>query len=284
MSTMCVAAGRPADVRSKHKLVEQNRRQLTKDLVSDLQELVLTDAAPAAGINQVLEGTLAYLKAKNRHDDQDMDTEAGGDMPQANARDHDGALQLRPTELKLGGRICRGLTGIKYAAAFDSAPFGIVVARIDGTVVRANALFESLFRFSPGTATGQTMFSLTAPSDLSKTMQAVSSLLHGLDKVQLTKQCVKADGEIVAINTQMQCLWKNNQATHFLCYLRPTQLEDTGRFTSVSQASSQGGSPGPFMGTASANHSYADSHRDSSGSSDSSTSPSVSGPGSPYQH
>lgn len=215
MSTMCVAAGRPADVRSKHKLVEQNRRQLTKDLVSDLQELVLTDAAPAAGINQVLEGTLAYLKAKNRHDDQDMDTEAGGDMPQANARDHDGALQLRPTELKLGGRICRGLTGIKYAAAFDSAPFGIVVARyfptltcndgdllrpapscpfrpadrarvfreldsvaeptrchrIDGTVVRANALFESLFRFSPGTATGQTMFSLTAPSDLSKTMQ-----------------------------------------------------------------------------------------------------------------
>ena len=38
-------------------------------------------------------------------------------------------------------------------------------------MVRANALFESLFRFAPGTAVGQTMFSLTAPSDLPSTMQ-----------------------------------------------------------------------------------------------------------------
>ena len=37
--------------------------------------------------------------------------------------------------------------------------------------MRANALFESLFRFAPGTSVGQTMFSLTAPSDLPSTMQ-----------------------------------------------------------------------------------------------------------------
>jgi hypothetical protein len=40
-------------------------------------------------------------------------------------------------------------------------------------VLRGNALFEKLFRFQPGTAAGQTMFSLTAPSDLPKTMQVL---------------------------------------------------------------------------------------------------------------
>jgi hypothetical protein len=32
----------------------------------------------------------------------------------------------------------------------------------------------------------------------------VSALLHGLERVQLNKLCVKSDGEIVQINTQMQ--------------------------------------------------------------------------------
>jgi hypothetical protein len=76
--------------------------------------------------------TLEYLKAKNRPDDRDadrsMDTDEGGAAAQASASD--GSLQIQQKQqLKLGGRICRGLTSMKYAAAFDLAPFGIVVAR-----------------------------------------------------------------------------------------------------------------------------------------------------------
>ena len=57
------------------------------------------------------------------------------------------------------------------ARGWDSVAEMTRYRRVDGTLVRANPMFESLFRFAPGTAAGQTMFSLTAPSDLPKTMQ-----------------------------------------------------------------------------------------------------------------
>lgn len=60
-------------------------------------------------------------------------------------------------------------------------------------------------------------------------LQAVSSLLHGLDKVQLTKQCVKADGEIVAINTQMQVLPTHAVHISGLCIPRRVQAQTEER-------------------------------------------------------
>jgi hypothetical protein len=59
-----------------------------------------------------------------------------------------------------------------------------------------------------------------------------------MEKVQLNKQCVRADGELVQINTQIQCLWSQNVPKHFLCYLRPQLLQDTGRFESLSSVQS----------------------------------------------
>lgn len=114
----------PHDKRSKHKKVEQNRRQLTKELVSELQNVLptLSDAGPGVGINVVLEGTLDYLRDKN----QPQDGNSGGDgVMGGHLAAPDNSMKMR-----LGGRICRGMSNIKYEAAFDSAPFGIVVARL----------------------------------------------------------------------------------------------------------------------------------------------------------
>jgi hypothetical protein len=120
----------PHDKRSKHKKVEQNRRQLTKELVSELQNVLptLSDAGPGVGINVVLEGTLDYLRDKN----QPPDGNSGGDGVMGGLlAAPDNSLQARHAmKMRLGGRICRGMGNIKYEAAFDSAPFGIVVARL----------------------------------------------------------------------------------------------------------------------------------------------------------
>ncbi|EKX50232.1 hypothetical protein GUITHDRAFT_151257 [Guillardia theta CCMP2712] len=242
----------PGDKKVKHNKVEQKRRELTKQYVAELQEMLpnMEDNAPGAGINVVLEGVLDYLQSVDLNATKPRNSPDPNNMQRSmNSTQEENSIMVDASKLK-AGRACVNLSHLRYLSAFDTAPFGIAIARADGRIMRVNGVFEKIMNFMPGKWRGETMFSLTAPSDLPYTMQAVGSLLNGSEgPVNLNKRCVRASGEEIDLNAQMTCLWRDKKPEYFLCYLRlhdpndvhHMQLPPSSRVESV--ASSYMGSP-----------------------------------------
>lgn len=166
----------------RHNKVEQNRREMTRKYISELQEMLpnMEDAEPGAGINVVLEGALDYLRSSNG---------GGGTLEKRRSQAHAGICGsaaaangggCRDDEASacqvMAGRACGqiNMSSLRFASAFDSAPFGMAVARVDGRILKCNSMFERFLNFLPGALMKETMFSLTAPADLPYTMQVES--------------------------------------------------------------------------------------------------------------
>lgn len=173
--------GGGVDKKVRHNKVEQNRREMTRKYVAELQEMLpnMVDSDPGANINVVLEGALDYLRSldggapcapsdKKRGQTQ-RDTSG---LP--SSENDDASRQV------MAGRACGqiNLSNLRFASAFDSAPFGMAVARCDGRILKCNNMFERILSFAPGALLRETMFSLTAPSDLPYTMQVNATLHH----------------------------------------------------------------------------------------------------------
>ena len=147
----------------RHKLVERQRREKTRDLVRDLQRFLpnskisRNDKNP--NINNVLQDTLEYLQTQepkgNVHDSNcNLLIKQGIDPPQIFAN------PLNETSRQ------------RHLFAFDNAPMGLVISGIDGNLLRSNKSFEKWFGDDRGVK-GGTIFSLTSPQDLSKVMQVL---------------------------------------------------------------------------------------------------------------
>jgi PAS domain-containing protein len=182
--------GNGVDKKLRHNRVEQNRRELTRKYVADLQELLpnMVDADSGAGINVVLGGALDYLRSvdgagiaapQHGHGGSSADGARAGRRDQGSA---DGLKAGQTCGQLMAGGTCgeMNLSNLRFSSAFESAPYGICIARCDGRLVQTNAMFERVLNFAPGRLSGQTMFSLTLPSDLPYTMQVhrMCAFLH----------------------------------------------------------------------------------------------------------
>ena len=177
-----MGGGNGVNKKLRHNKVEQNRRELTRKYVNELQQILpnMADADSAAGINIVLEGALDYLKSV---DGAGLGASQKGRAPghrsssTAGWRDEDSAgcslMAGQSCGHMMAGDTCgkMNLSSLRFSSAFDSAPYGICIARCDGRLVRYNSMFERVLSFAPGRLAEQTMFSLTLPSDLPYTMQ-----------------------------------------------------------------------------------------------------------------
>ena len=162
----------PADKKERHKLVERNRRDKTRSYVQQLQCLVpnVSDRSSNPNINVILENTLEFLQtvkiesSESEGSEEEADTASASSSPKEieNAKSRITAVSGSPLD---------DLLGRKHMFTFYNAPFGMVIARADGSVLLANPCFENFFKFPRGSLTGRTMFSLTAPLDLPHVMQ-----------------------------------------------------------------------------------------------------------------
>eukprot|EP00802_Teleaulax_amphioxeia_P008810 Tamp_08821.p1 GENE.Tamp_08821~~Tamp_08821.p1 ORF type:complete len:328 (-),score=74.40 Tamp_08821:217-1200(-) len=221
------------DKKVRHNKVEQNRREMTRRYVAELQEMLpsMVGVEAGAGINVVLEGTLEYLRSSDgggtstpaqRRQAGRARQGAGGAAP---ARFLDGEAEAGGCQL-MAGRACGqiNVSSLRFSTAFETAPFGIVIARCDGRLLKCNSMFEQLLNFTGDAGAHETMFSLTAPSDLAYTMQVVGGLLTGSDGLpaNFNKRCVRKGNnkEHIDVNVQMSCIWEGAQPKCFVCYLR----------------------------------------------------------------
>jgi PAS domain-containing protein len=202
-----MGGGNGVNKKLRHNKVEQNRRELTRKYVAELQQILpnMADADSGAGINVVLEGALDYLRSvdgaglgASLKGPAPGHSSSSADAAQAGRRDEDSAgcklMAGQSCGQMMAGGTCgeRSLSSLRFSSAFDSAPYGICIARCDGRLVQYNSMFERVLSFAPGRLAGQTMFSLTLPSDLPYTMQVragSSSLFRPESALRCVMKC-----------------------------------------------------------------------------------------------
>eukprot|EP00291_Cryptomonas_curvata_P025233 CAMPEP_0172159750 /NCGR_PEP_ID=MMETSP1050-20130122/5156_1 /TAXON_ID=233186 /ORGANISM="Cryptomonas curvata, Strain CCAP979/52" /LENGTH=262 /DNA_ID=CAMNT_0012829397 /DNA_START=52 /DNA_END=837 /DNA_ORIENTATION=+ len=211
-----------ADKRARHKLVERRRRDKTRAFVEQLQAVLpnIEQRRQNPNVNVILEKTLDYLHSiKNER----QDSSKPGDL----VEDDEKHSNLDVVQIILAKVVnsmpIDDITTRRYIFSFESAPFGIVISRIDGVFLKANEFFRSLFNFPQGAPLVLTMFSLTASQDLAMTMKAASTLLNGAAaRLSFTKECIRPDGRGTGpLFVDMTCVWKGNRPRAFICYIRP---------------------------------------------------------------
>ncbi len=161
-----------SDKRARHKLVERNRRDKTRRFVQQLQSLLpnIKEHSQNPNTNDILEKTLEYLQcAQNKRlSGTDLQVDCRDDKRGEDNID----LGLVNSKLLASARFTvDDLSCRRYMLSFDNAPFGIVIARTDGLIIKANDFFQTLLHLPPGPLVGQTMFSLTSAKDLPITMK-----------------------------------------------------------------------------------------------------------------
>ena len=163
------ASSLPSNRNERHKLVERQRREKTRGLLKELQAVVpgVSDSKQTPNINTVLEETLEYLQAENRAKQQ-KECKNVLSMKVRDVVD----LKKKPFMMSpFDDTSCR-----RYLFAFDYAPMGLVISSIDGRVLGANKSFLRWFKFDNG-MDGSTIFSLTSPPDLAKTLKVLRACL-----------------------------------------------------------------------------------------------------------
>eukprot|EP00292_Cryptomonas_paramecium_P009615 CAMPEP_0113692462 /NCGR_PEP_ID=MMETSP0038_2-20120614/19094_1 /TAXON_ID=2898 /ORGANISM="Cryptomonas paramecium" /LENGTH=245 /DNA_ID=CAMNT_0000614369 /DNA_START=210 /DNA_END=943 /DNA_ORIENTATION=+ /assembly_acc=CAM_ASM_000170 len=194
----------PSDRKEKHKVVEQKRREKTKELLAELQDLLPSSEEMGASnftMNTVLQHAIDFLTARaGRSDEQSLTQQA-----------------------QTAGGVDVDLT---YRAGFMTSSTGIAYAGVDGTILEVNPSFATLLGYPTDQRQkliGRTIFSLTAPQDMQNMLKAVSRLLSGeLNQASWAERFVRADGGHSLFSVQMNCLWKTNKASCIVCFIVPT--------------------------------------------------------------
>ncbi|EKX40400.1 hypothetical protein GUITHDRAFT_113430 [Guillardia theta CCMP2712] len=214
--------------KEKHKVVEQKRREKTKELLADLQDLLPNlDSTNSAALtmNTVLQCAIDFL-SKNA---SNVQTQSSGNGTNGGA---EGALgvsandieqESNDIDLKLSHGSSAGVH-VRISHGFD----GHSVCRCaDGTIQEVNPAFAAMLGYGADQRyklIGRTFFSLVSPQDMQNTLKAVSQLLSGeLNHIPLTQNCVRQDGTTASFNVEMNCLWKNNKAHCIVCFMRPSE-------------------------------------------------------------
>jgi PAS domain-containing protein len=148
------------DRKERHKIIERNRRDKTRLLIEQLQALLpnAPDHEHNPNVNHVLQQTLDFLLL--------TENQSGGEAHESTADE----MKIHLADI-MTNRI-DDMTSRKYFFTFDNAPFGIVISRANGALLRANLFFCNLICAPHESLEGQTIFSLTSNHDLAVTMQA----------------------------------------------------------------------------------------------------------------
>lgn len=191
------------DRKEKHKFVEQKRREKTKDLLSELQNLLPnTDDSSKANLtmNTVLQCAIDFLTSRTA-------ASKGGDDAAAN--DVAGINEI----------------DVAYRSGYMMTSMGIAYTGVDGTILEANPAFATMLGFGAEQRhklIGRTLFSLTTPRDIQSTLKAVSKLLSGeIAHSLIIENCYRQDGNPGLFRMEMNCMWKANKAQCFVCFIRP---------------------------------------------------------------
>ena len=159
-----------ADRKARHNIVERNRRDKTRAFIERLQSMLpnITEKRQNPNINFILEKALEYLHEGNQVpllSSEDMDSDPESESCMDKVRSHLAcAIPNRIDDISFR----------RHMFTFENAPFGIVVARTDGVLMKANDYFRSMFIVPQGPLVGYTMFKLTSSRDLPITMQVCS--------------------------------------------------------------------------------------------------------------
>lgn len=155
----------PRSRNERHKLVERQRREKTKQLLKEIQAVIpgVSDSKQTPNINAVLEETLEYLQSENQAKRQKECKE----VLAMKVRDVVDLKKKSSMVSPFDDTSCR-----RYLYAFDYAPMGLVISSIDGRVLGANKSFLRWFRFENG-MDGSTIFSLTSPPHLAQTLKVL---------------------------------------------------------------------------------------------------------------
>lgn len=193
------------DRKEKHKVVEQKRREKTKELLTELQDLLPnTDESTSANLtmNTVLQCAIDFLTSRATHG-------AGGDNDAAD--DTSGTNDI----------------DVAYRSGFMMASMGIAYTGVDGSILEVNPAFATMLGFGADQRhklIGRTLFSLTTPQDIQSTLKAVSRLLSGeIAHSLLIENCYRQDGQPGFFRMEMNCMWKANKAQCFVCFIRPAE-------------------------------------------------------------
>lgn len=149
--------------RHKHKLVEQSRREKTRALTAELQTLVPgLQEFEKTNMNVVLEGVLDYLK----------NTPVTSAI---NGRRHEKPGQSEGRNAALCPAAAPSIPIPKgvFHRAFDTAPMGVAMTSVNGQIIWYNSMFNNMFVDGSQVSNAPTMFTLTAPEDLPRTMQVL---------------------------------------------------------------------------------------------------------------
>uniref|UniRef100_A0A7S0W881 BHLH domain-containing protein n=1 Tax=Hemiselmis tepida TaxID=464990 RepID=A0A7S0W881_9CRYP len=191
------------DRKEKHKVVEQKRREKTKELLTELQDLLPnTDESTSANLtmNTVLQCAIDFLTSRATHGVTGDDA-SGDDTSGTNDID------------------------VAYRSGFMMASMGIAYTGVDGTILEVNPAFATMLGFGADQRhklIGRTLFSLITPQDIQSTLKAVSRLLSGeIAHSLLIKNCYRQDGNAGFFRMEMNCMWKANKAHCFVCFIRP---------------------------------------------------------------
>ena len=153
------------DKRARHTMVERNRRDKTRAFAEQLQSMLpnITDCRQNPNLNFILDKTLEYLQSETNN-------------PLVSADDME--LGLPSNADRIHTHIANGIryhiddfSKRRNMFTFDNAPFGIVIARSDGVLLRVNDYFRNMFFIPHGPLAGHTMFTLTSSRDLPVTMK-----------------------------------------------------------------------------------------------------------------
>ena len=152
-----------------HNQVERNRREKARAYVRQLQGLLpnACDHSYNPNINTILANTLEFLQGEDGDGSQrstPQDEDEGTGVLTAMSPFRKMSPSILPDPFNDPGQF-------RYMMAFETSPIGVILARVDGTLVASNPMFDSFFGFSRGSARGNTMFALTHPSSMQTTMQ-----------------------------------------------------------------------------------------------------------------
>jgi hypothetical protein len=149
------------DRKARHNIIERNRRDKTRLLIEQLQGLLpnIPDRQHNPNVNHVLQQTLDFLHS--------TENQSGGEAHESNAD------QIKIHLADIMTSKIDDIASRKYLFSFDNAPFGIVISRTNGTLLRTNIFFRNLICFLHESLEGQTMFTLTSNKDLAITMQVL---------------------------------------------------------------------------------------------------------------
>jgi diguanylate cyclase (GGDEF)-like protein/PAS domain S-box-containing protein len=90
------------------------------------------------------------------------------------------------------------MTPAVLLSAFEDAPIGMAVLRVDGTVLAANRALGGLLLQPPGGLVGQTLFEVTHPDDLAGARASCARISSGLaGLVRMECRLLRSDGSCV---------------------------------------------------------------------------------------